>query len=241
MHQCVVPVPTHVDESFLPTRMNSKCILKWGRAHTKSIQVVWHSFSFHASISYARILWFLWNPSLRKVSHRLERIRNSCRSEVGRIPKTSRALALSFVLCLDFIRIDVWMPLEHVVEQSITLTPTDSKNIPKCAWRIWSPFDGFGSQSFFVHQFHTHGSYAATRSQRDSKFHSVSDGFKMQAKMSKGKSICPVGTQFRFVPPFHAHGPYDAFETCRGGNLHINLDGFEMHSKMCQGEYEVHL
>ena len=63
----------------------------------------------------------------------------------------------------------------------------------------------------------------------------------MQAKMSKGKSICPVGTQFRFVPPFHAHGPYDASETCRGGNLHINLDGFEMHSKMCQGEYEVHL
>ena len=63
----------------------------------------------------------------------------------------------------------------------------------------------------------------------------------MQAKMSKGKSICPVGSQFRFAPPFRAHGPYDAFETRRGGNLHINLDGFGTPGKMCQGEWEVHL
>ena len=102
-----------VEESFTPAQTDSKCLPTWPRAQTKCIQGVWHLVSSFASISYALSMRYLWDPSWRNVSHRLEQTWNACRHDHGCKQLQSGYLALSFVSCPDFVC------MEHIVQIGI--------------------------------------------------------------------------------------------------------------------------
>lgn len=97
-------------ESFIPTRMESRCKPKRAIAYMKSIRVVWHSVLPNASISYARSLQLTAETVVDEVSHWLGWIRNAHQSELRRMWVHSNCLSLSFIPCIDFVRMEFAAP-----------------------------------------------------------------------------------------------------------------------------------
>lgn len=64
--ELIGPVGPAVDESFTLTRMDSKWMLKFGWAHMKSIQRVWHFATFRSSISCAWSLLMSSEPVMEE-------------------------------------------------------------------------------------------------------------------------------------------------------------------------------